>query len=256
MSEEDEEMTDELEDEEDDGDEEDEPTAVETPSRAPRQPVNRRPTPARRGNAARPGRAQLNDVSNPIAAQMQSTIAKMVQAEVQSRDTKTAKEALATLKAAASSLSDEALRILLADSSMQDIFEKVAVASGTKPGDPVLDANGRQIGNVPFSLEWMMEKTSDGETRFPMVTWIAQRSNSSISWNGVTIAVEEGFTYKTPKPFYDIEMESIAATRDAVRGQRAALQQSDKYFADGVDHAVGWYKRTNAQLLQQDGVER
>jgi hypothetical protein len=209
------------------------------------EPVEAIATPRKTGRSAK---APETPEDAAAARLMNGAMKQIISAERESRSKKTAQESMKTLKAAMGQLSDEAFRTLLADDDFQGIFEKVSERSGTKPGDPVFDGNGRHIGYVPYSFDdyWKI---------YPKQTWTPMRTDR-IEVNGVALQVYEGLTVTAPKVFYDIQQESIKAEREAVTGQRDAVAKAPGFFADDISHGVGWYKRNDEELIRAEGVER
>lgn len=186
-----------------------------------------------------------------IAAAMSNVLKDVVKAEKQSRDKEQAQKALKLFQEAVGKLSDEGFRILSANTEFQEMAQKVGQRSGTQPGSPIFDGNGRQIGYQPYSYD-------DFCRIYPMVTWTPPRDDV-IEVNGVSCRVIGHIENTAPSIFRDIQMESWRAELAAMAGQnqRRTLETSPYAAADGVTLEVGFYKMTDAELLRQPGnVER
>lgn len=170
----------------------------------------------------------------------------IIQAEKEARDLESAKKSIQTIQVAMSKLSPEGFNLLASNPEFQQMFERMNVTAGTKPGDPIYASDGRQIGYVPFSYD-------DFCRIYPMHTWLVPR-NDVIEVNGVGCRLVEGYTMTAPKIFFDVQMESIRVEREASANQRKILQEMAP--ADGIDHAVGWYKATDEELIRTQGIER
>lgn len=213
-------------------------------SKAARKAARRPARPAAAAIPVPPGEGD-----SELARSLNSVFGQILSAERDSRDAKTAEQALETIRSAVASLDDNAFRILNASEEFQELVQKVSVDAGETPGQPIYDANGRQIDYVPFSYQWC-------EQHFPMVEYTPRRNNNSISWNGVSISFREGERTRVPSCFVDIEEESIARERDASQRQRIFLEHGPRAAADGFTHEIGWYKESDEELIKSYGIER
>lgn len=202
----------------------------------------------RKAAAARLAETEEMEEASEEEAKLQSAMNQILRASRDSKNVNKAQAALDTFRDAVSGLSDEAFRLIMGNSEVEEIFTRAAQTSGVKPGDPVYDQNGRQMGTVPYSYEDFCEI-------YPMHTWIPQRTDR-IEVNGVALQVYEGLETRAPKIFYDVQREAIMAEREAVTGQRATLENSPARYADGITHEVGWYKESPEELVRKYGVER
>lgn len=151
-----------------------------------------------------------------------------------------AEEALKAL----SHLNDEALELIYASPEGKKMIEDAhnRANANAKPGSPILDSNGRQIGKVPYSLEWCYEN-------FPTVEWTPTRT-TEISYNGVAIWVNAYEPVKSPACFRDIFENSERDRAMALRRQGDVLQQ-----AAGPNSVVtvGWRKASDEELERMYG---
>jgi hypothetical protein len=171
---------------------------------------------------------------------------KAVQAAM--RKSSTAEEAKAKLNEALSAignLDDQTARHLAASEEFQQAMLKIAGAAQGKPGDPLLDEKGREIGRIPWTLDYMKEI-------YPEWSWIPPRTDT-LSINGVDVIVYEGVQAKGPKCFFDLQMQSIESERQAARAGVAILSGSPVAYGDGFSMDVGWHKMTEEELLNQPG---
>lgn len=160
---------------------------------------------------------------------------------------KSADDALEKIKGALASLDKDALDAILGNEDFSNIVAELAMKSqrSGKPGEPMFDGQGRQIGKIPYTYEYLCET-------FPMVEWTPMRT-CPISYNGVLIHVWAGETVKTPACFRDIYMDSELQTAKAL-GQQAKILASAG-GSDGSSVSVGWYKESDEELERKYGKQ-
>lgn len=204
-----------------------------------RQPAAVQQVPSRKAAVSFPEEEEEQDqaLANAFSA-VQSALRRSANAEE-------AQEKLNSALAAIGNLDDKTARHLAASEEFQQAMIKIASAAQAKPGDPILDEKGREIGRVPLSFKDMQEI-------YPEYSWIPPR-HDIIEVNGVSVEVWEGVPAKGPKIFYDIQMEAIAAERRAANAGREILEHSPVAYGDGFSLEVGWRKMSDEELLAQPG---
>jgi hypothetical protein len=193
-----------------------------------------------------------------VSPDLQAVFAKIASAERKARSAATARDAIEELKAAASQLDDETLSRLLAEEGVDRLLEgAVRKVSGLQPGDPVLDANGRELMRAPYTKEWV-------EANSPLVEWVVpmphfgRRVWEGVSWNGVMLSdihpdvvLRGNETVVTRAIFRDLVLDSWRETARTLNSQRNILENVGARAADGVtfEGAGGFVKKTVAELL-------
>lgn len=207
-----------------------------------------------------PRKRDLPPAEAPVAAaepeapaeeygELSEVFGRIVAAEKRARDKDSAEAALGDIKSAVGSLSPEAFRILTESEQFQQLADKVSRQSGTKPGDPIYDEKGREIGRVPLSYEDMCEM-------YEMVDWTPMET-TVLSVNGVDLKIFEGMVHRTPNIFRDVAMESWNARRRIDSQRLQAIDGSSYRYADGTSVEVaGYRKETPEELIQKYGRER
>lgn len=195
-------------------------------------PINR--APVKEDDQTASDRAALMGIADMIGATRQKQM-----------NTATAQSLIAELAAATTGLSDEALRHLANTEEFHAAFERLGKTAGRSPGDPVFDEKGRELYREPWTYEAMCKT-------YEMFRWMPPRDDI-IEVNGVAVQVWEGREAVGPKIFYDIQMQSIEAERQAGRSHHEILANGPLRYADDVSVGVGWHKMTTEELLAQPG---
>lgn len=174
-------------------------------------------------------------------------VGKMFAARRQTLDAERASELIAEAQSLLGRVDDATFRQMTGNEEFQDLFLRASTQSGKNPGDPIYDDKGRMIDRVPWTAEFVWET-------YPTVEYIPPETEQ-VSVNGVSFQVFEGIPNKVPSIIRDIHMESYTARRNAVRGQLAALENSQYRASDGVNLTVGWAPKakTAEDILKQPG---
>lgn len=157
-----------------------------------------------------------------------------------------AKERKEQFLALMADVDDETFRLMLADDEVQAAVQKMGMASGGKPGDPIYDDKGRQVDFVPWTADAQRE-------HYPTVEWTPRRTEV-FDFNGVPWQVYADRVNKTPSCIRDIALETYAR-RSYAENQVASLVADTPLAAamEGTTFDVGWYKMSPAEIEKSPG---
>lgn len=143
--------------------------------------------------------------------------------------------AVKTITTALGGLSDQALKVLLAQPAVQALVEKAAQKAGAslKPGELIKDEQGRVVGIVPWSEQNILDT-------FDMVTFTPSET-IPVYWNGHCVQLYANDEITCPSIFKHIYDCHLQATRDQMASN---IANAEEHFGPGhVTVGFGWGAR-------------